>query len=168
MMTVLTVLGGTGPAALILVAVLSLAYWADDAMGSRTGFTILAALAFGILLQRSRFCFLCILRDFHDRRDASGLVGILAAAQAVGQWRPTRPRLRLSLTAMAGGVLLGWGHHGGAGLHHGHAAVGHFRAGPVGMGVHHRAGGRSLDGIGNTEEKRFEARISGTDIKAGR
>lgn len=36
-------------------------------------------LAFGVFLQRSRFCFFCVSRDFLERRDARGLLGILAA-----------------------------------------------------------------------------------------
>ena len=36
-------------------------------------------LLFGAVLQRSRFCFYCIGRDFLESRDARGLLGILAA-----------------------------------------------------------------------------------------
>lgn len=43
----------------------------------------LFGLVFGIFLQRSRFCFYCVSRDFLERRDARGLLGILAAL-AVG------------------------------------------------------------------------------------
>lgn len=111
-MTVLTARGAAGPAALILAGVLSLAYWADDVLGSRTSFTILAGLAFGILLQRSRFCFLCILRDFHDQRDASGLVGILTALAVgavgyvivFGAWLPDPSTGRLPAEAHIGPV----------------------------------------------------------------
>ncbi|MBP7337995.1 MAG: YeeE/YedE family protein [Niveispirillum sp.] len=39
------------------------------------------------------------------------IAGSLSAALAAGQWRPTRPRLRPSLTAWAGGVLMGWGRY---------------------------------------------------------
>lgn len=112
MMTVLTARGAAEPAALILAGVLSLAYWADDVLGSRTSFTILAGLAFGILLQRSRFCFLCILRDFHDQRDASGLVGILTALAVgtvgyvivFGAWLPDPSTGRLPAEAHIGPV----------------------------------------------------------------
>ncbi len=38
---------------------------------------------FGALLQRSRFCFYCVSRDFIESRDARGLLGIIAAL-AVG------------------------------------------------------------------------------------
>lgn len=40
-------------------------------------------LVAGIALQRSRFCFYCVSRDFIEHRDARGLLGILAAL-AVG------------------------------------------------------------------------------------
>lgn len=38
---------------------------------------------FGVFLQRSRFCFYCVSRDFLERRDARGLLGLMAAL-AVG------------------------------------------------------------------------------------
>lgn len=40
-------------------------------------------LGFGVLLQRSRFCFYCVTRDYFEHRDASGLLGIVVAL-AVG------------------------------------------------------------------------------------
>jgi uncharacterized membrane protein YedE/YeeE len=51
----------------------------------------------GIILQRGRFCFYCNLADFLERRDASGLLAILAAlasgcvlyAFVVSAWLPT-------------------------------------------------------------------------------
>lgn len=41
--------------------------------------SLLTGSALGIVLQRSRFCFLCNLRDFLDDRDPRGLVSILVA-----------------------------------------------------------------------------------------
>lgn len=38
---------------------------------------------FGIVLQRSRFCFFCMFRDWYDERDPRGLLGLLVAL-AVG------------------------------------------------------------------------------------
>ena len=55
--------------------------WPDN--GRTLAFALLAGTAFGIVLQRSRFCFFCVTRDFIDHKDASGLVGI-AVALAVG------------------------------------------------------------------------------------
>lgn len=48
-------------------------------VGRDPGFTVLAGAAFGILLQRSRFCFFCILRELFEERDARGALGILVA-----------------------------------------------------------------------------------------
>lgn len=42
-------------------------------------FSLLSGAIFGIVLQRSRFCFYCITRDFLERREAGGLLGLLAA-----------------------------------------------------------------------------------------
>lgn len=52
-------------------------------LGRDPAFTVFAGAAFGVLLQRSRFCFFCILRDLFEDRDARGALGILAAL-AVG------------------------------------------------------------------------------------
>ncbi|MGE8546522.1 MAG: YeeE/YedE family protein [Alcaligenes sp.] len=51
--------------------------------GRVLAFAVLAGGLFGLALQRSRFCFFCVTRDFLDRRDARGLLGIVAAL-AVG------------------------------------------------------------------------------------
>jgi uncharacterized protein len=52
-------------------------------LGRDPAFTVLAGATLGILLQRSRFCFFCILRELVEERDARGALGILAAL-AVG------------------------------------------------------------------------------------
>ena len=46
-------------------------------------FSLLAGTAFGITLQRSRFCFFCNFRDFAENRDPRGLIAIIVAL-AVG------------------------------------------------------------------------------------
>jgi uncharacterized membrane protein YedE/YeeE len=51
--------------------------------GRDPAFTVLAGAAFGILLQRARFCFFCNLRDLIEGRGSQGVLGILAAL-AVG------------------------------------------------------------------------------------
>ncbi|MBH0238913.1 YeeE/YedE family protein [Methylobrevis sp. L22] len=51
--------------------------------GRAIGFSVLLGAVFGIVLQRSRFCFLCHWRDFQDRRDPRGVLAILTAL-AVG------------------------------------------------------------------------------------
>jgi uncharacterized protein len=53
------------------------------ALGRDPAFTVFAGAAFGILLQRSRFCFLCILRELFEDREVRGALGILVAL-AVG------------------------------------------------------------------------------------
>ena len=77
------------PAAMLAIFVLAyivyattvITAWPDN--GRTLAFALLAGTAFGIVLQRSRFCFFCVTRDFIDHKDASGLVGI-AVALAVG------------------------------------------------------------------------------------
>ncbi|MFN4282174.1 MAG: YeeE/YedE family protein [Alphaproteobacteria bacterium] len=73
----------------IAAAALLFVGWASWQLSLRQGdgrllsFAILAGAAFGILLQRSRFCFFCVTRDFLDGRDPRGLIGIVVAL-AVG------------------------------------------------------------------------------------
>lgn len=56
---------------------------ASRADGDALSFSLLSGALFGLVLQRSRFCFFCISRDFIEQRNASGLLGLLAAL-AVG------------------------------------------------------------------------------------
>ncbi|WP_242675260.1 YeeE/YedE family protein [Phytopseudomonas dryadis] len=75
----------TGSATLIFFA-LAIAAWllaTPSNEGRALSFSLLAGTLFGVLLQRSRFCFLCVSRDFIEQRDPRGLLGILAAL-AVG------------------------------------------------------------------------------------
>lgn len=75
----------TGGAILVLFA-LAIAAWllaTPSNEGRALSFSLLAGGLFGVLLQRSRFCFFCVSRDFIERRDPRGLLGILAAL-AVG------------------------------------------------------------------------------------
>ncbi|MEH8016568.1 YeeE/YedE family protein [Rheinheimera muenzenbergensis] len=46
---------------------------------AQLSFSVLSGAAFGYVIQRSRFCFYCISRDFIERREARGLLGLLAA-----------------------------------------------------------------------------------------
>jgi uncharacterized protein len=57
--------------------------WLHETRGSQASFTLILGAAFGAMLQRSRFCGLCIMRDFFERRDSRPLLGMLAAL-AVG------------------------------------------------------------------------------------
>ena len=47
--------------------------------GRLLGFSVWSGAVLGVVLQRSRFCFFCVTRDYLDHRDASGLIGILIA-----------------------------------------------------------------------------------------
>ena len=47
--------------------------------GRNLSLSVLLGAAFGIVLQRSRFCFYCIARDFIDKRETSGMFAVLVA-----------------------------------------------------------------------------------------
>lgn len=76
---------------------------AQPAGGSALAFALILGGALGVVLQRSRFCFLCHTRDFVDRRDPRGLLAILLALAVgtigyhivFGSWlpNPLPPRL---------------------------------------------------------------------------
>ncbi len=73
-------------AALLIVATLLAFAWylaGLPATGRELSFSLLAGGAFGIVLQRARFCFFCMFRDWFEARDPRGLLGVLAAL-AVG------------------------------------------------------------------------------------
>lgn len=55
-----------------------LAYYLEQ-QNRQLSFSLLCGAAFGYVLQRSRFCFYCVSRDFIERRQAQGLLGILTA-----------------------------------------------------------------------------------------
>lgn len=77
-------------------------------------FSLLTGIAFGIALQRSRFCFLCNFRDFIDTRDPRGLIAILIAlvvgvllyAAVMMAWAPVPQPERLPPNAHIGPVGL--------------------------------------------------------------
>lgn len=72
-------------AGLITLALLAAAWQLADGsnQGRAFSFSLLSGALFGLLLQRSRFCFFCVTRDFIERRVPDGLLGLLAAL-AVG------------------------------------------------------------------------------------
>lgn len=51
--------------------------------GRAFSYSLASGALFGLFLQRSRFCFFCVTRDFVERRVPDGLLGLLAAL-AVG------------------------------------------------------------------------------------
>ena len=70
-------------ALLIVVSLATTGLWLHDQFGRGTAWLLITGAAFGWMLQRSRFCFFCILREWFEERDPRGLLGILTAL-AVG------------------------------------------------------------------------------------
>lgn len=68
-------------AASVLAIFIIWALWLVDHVdrGHTLSVGAVLGLAFGVVLQRSRFCFYCIFRDFFERRDPRGLLGIIVA-----------------------------------------------------------------------------------------
>ncbi len=70
--------------------------------------------AFGVVLQRSRFCFYCNFRDLLEKREAGGVIAILVALAVgaigyttiFGAWLPTPALERLPPTAHIGPVSI--------------------------------------------------------------
>jgi uncharacterized protein len=90
------------PALLIIVLAIAAAFHLAGQSGGRVlAYTLLLGLALGIALQRTRFCFLCHARDWHDKGDARGLLAILLALAVgsigyqiiLGSWLPVPERL---------------------------------------------------------------------------
>lgn len=66
----------------VLLLILTLGAWQlfDGSSQSRKlALSLLLGAAFGIALQRSRFCFYCIANDYFVRRDGRGVAGVLLA-----------------------------------------------------------------------------------------
>ncbi|SFP24632.1 hypothetical protein SAMN05216601_107157 [Ectopseudomonas composti] len=72
-------------AGLLALALLAFIWQLSDGsnQGRAFGYSLASGALFGLLLQRSRFCFFCVTRDFIERRVPDGLLGLLAAL-AVG------------------------------------------------------------------------------------
>ncbi|AHF93233.1 membrane protein [Opitutaceae bacterium TAV5] len=69
---------------LLLAGLGSAAWWlhGSAAYGRAGSWALLSGAVFGVLLQRSRFCFYCGLREFIEERDARPVLGLLAALAA--------------------------------------------------------------------------------------
>jgi uncharacterized membrane protein YedE/YeeE len=70
---------------LIFGALLALAFSLHETpgRGAAASLSLLIGVALGVIFQRGRFCFFCILRDFIEHRNSSGMFAILSAL-AVG------------------------------------------------------------------------------------
>lgn len=68
---------------LILIALAAYALHNTPTMGAKASLSLLIGAALGIVFQRGRFCFFCILRDFIENRDSTGMFAIITAL-AVG------------------------------------------------------------------------------------
>lgn len=97
----------------VLGAIALFAWFVHGPGGGRDlSFSILGGAAFGVVLQRSRFCFLCNFRDFVERREPRGLIAILVALAAgvvlyhavMMAWVPVPQPGRLPPTAHIGPV----------------------------------------------------------------
>ncbi len=122
-----------GPAALVaaglaVVGVLAGAHLLSvhHASGTRLAIQAIAGLMMGIVLQRSRFCFACTIKDLvlpaDGRRDSSGVIGLLVAmtvalvgcSAVLSAWIPDPSRGHLPPIAHIGPV--GWHLVLGAGI----------------------------------------------------
>ncbi|MDX2137739.1 MAG: YeeE/YedE family protein [Chloroflexota bacterium] len=74
-----------GLALVVCVGLVGGAYLLHDTAGygAKASFYLLIGAALGITFARGRFCFFCILRDWIEKRDSTGMFAILAAL-AVG------------------------------------------------------------------------------------
>ncbi|WP_210249598.1 YeeE/YedE family protein [Methylobacterium oryzihabitans] len=83
-----------------------------EAGGGRLALSLVFGALFGFVLQRSRFCFLCLWRDLLDHGDPRGALGVLAALAAglagttvlFGAWLPDPSGTRLPPGAHIGPV----------------------------------------------------------------
>ncbi len=103
-----------GLAVVIVIAIVSgvLNLSGADAMGRGLALSLALGAIFGVVLQRSRFCFFCNARDLVEHRDASGVLAILVALAAgvvgymvmIGAWLPVPVAGRLPPDAHIGPV----------------------------------------------------------------
>lgn len=103
-------------AGLVTLVIVASAVWLSQSgvEGRALGFALAAGGVFGIVLQRSRFCFYCNLRDLVEKREVAGVLAILIALAVgaigyvaiFGAWVPTPQPGRLPPTAHVGPVSL--------------------------------------------------------------
>ncbi len=96
----------------ILIALAAVAYLLHAQGQAALSLSVLFGAAFGLVLQRSRFCFLCNFRDWFETGDPRGLYGILVALAVgilgytvvFGAWLPDAGTGRLPPDAFIGPV----------------------------------------------------------------
>ena len=110
----------------ILAGLIGTGLWLHESLGRQASFLLISGALFGFVLQRSRFCFFCMLRDWFEERDPRGVLGILAALAVgtagylvlFGAWVPDPaaghlpPRAHIgpaSWAVILGGLLFGIG-----------------------------------------------------------
>src|SRR5690625_1374872 len=74
-----------GVAVAVLAAIVWGAHWLHTApdRGAAAAFSLLIGAAFGVIMQRGRFCFFCIFRDYIEHKDSRPFYSVLSAL-AVG------------------------------------------------------------------------------------
>lgn len=107
-------LTGAAAGALVGAAIIGLAFVLPERSpdGRSLPLSFLFGAAFGVVLQRARFCFFCVTRDFLDKRDPRGLLGIVTAIAVgligyhlvFGAWLPVPNAPRLPPDAHIGPV----------------------------------------------------------------
>jgi uncharacterized membrane protein YedE/YeeE len=107
-------LAGAAAGVLVAAAILGLALALPERApdGRSLPLSFLFGAAFGVVLQRARLCFFCVTRDFLDKRDPRGLIGIVAALAVgligyhlvFGAWLPVPNAPRLPPDAHIGPV----------------------------------------------------------------
>jgi uncharacterized membrane protein YedE/YeeE len=102
-------------AAVLIAAGLAYSVWwlsAPDANSRALAFSLASGATFGVVLQRSRFCFFCNARDFLEHGDPRGVLAVLLALAVgaigyvvvFGAWLPLPTPERLPPTAHIGPV----------------------------------------------------------------
>lgn len=98
----------------------------SESFDSNAAFILVTGVAFGVILQRSRFCFFCILRDLFEFKNGKPLAGLIIALLIgsigylviFGAWisDPAAGHLPqdahigpVSWHLLLGGLLFGWG-----------------------------------------------------------